>query len=125
MEKFIFSPNFLFYIKIRYNSHTDINNYFHEYQLFSFDDENQNIILFKRYTNSEIEEYLTFFVTDFLLINLDEHYKSFIKAYELIDFSSKYFRTHLIDLNLNPKMNYYNKVDDVRELAFYDAYIRN
>ena len=125
METLIFSPNFLFYIKIRYNSHTDINNYFHEYQLFSFDDENQHIILFKRYTYDSIDEYLTFFVTDFLLINLNEHYKSFIKAYELIDFSSKYFRTHLIDLNLNRKMKNGHKLDDVRELAFYDAYIRN
>jgi len=74
-------------------------------------------------------EYKVFFVTDFLIIAFSNHDserdKSFFKAYEIIDFSKKSFRTHIIQFN--PKHNnkdYKREIHNMKYIALEDAYIR-
>ena len=74
-------------------------------------------------------EYKVFFVTDFLIIAFSNHDserdKSFFKAYEIIDFSKKSFRTHIIQIN--PENNNYpcrREIINMKYIGLEDAYIR-
>ena len=91
-------------------------NYFYEGRLYSLDDKNWDIILFQNIYHIDKKPKICF-LTDFLLINFFDEDKGFIKVYELIDFSSKSYRSHLIDLNLNPRMEKFEKLSNMRELA--------
>ncbi len=103
-------------MKISLEWQRDNCNYLYEVKVYSYSDDQEHIIQFQN-TYNEAFSTSTFFVTDFLLIDLADQFRGFIKAYELIDIRKKSYRSHLIDLNLNPSIESFEGCPDMRELA--------
>lgn len=121
------SPSLLYNIKIMTSSKDQLDEgVVAEVRLYSLDGESDSYILLYQLISetklcAEYDYENFFFVTDYLLLeltNLAKH--GYIIAYELIDFSKKTFKTHIIQ---SYPLNW-DQQDRLGAKAFMDIYIR-